>query len=109
MSDLVGKGRIDLRMRRAARDEGVNDAGAVFAHKTRKSPVFSSRARLQLNHSYTRSDDELQAKIRRGSNKDVAAEKHIRRVMRIVQAIESDTVEDRTALDFVARRQALRG
>ena len=87
------------------RDEGVNDAGTVFAHKDRKNPAFSSRARLQLNHYYTRSDDELQAKIGRGSNKSVAPDKHIRRVMRIVHAIEADTVPDRTAVDFVARLQ----
>jgi len=85
------------------RAEGVNDAGQHAAHKDRAKPAFASRARLQLNHYYTRSDAELQAKIGRGSNKDVQADKHIRRVMRIVNAIEADTVEDRTALDFVAR------
>lgn len=85
------------------RDEGVNDAGQQAHHKDRVKPSFASRVRLQLNHYYTRSDAELQAKIGRGSNKDVQADKHIRRVMRIVTAIEADTIEDRTAIDFVAR------
>lgn len=85
------------------RAEGVNDAGQRAAHKDRDQPGFFSRQRLQLNHYYTRSNAELQAKIGRGSNKDVQADKHIRRVMRIVTAIEADTVEDRTALDFLAR------
>lgn len=85
------------------RDEGVNDAGQPAHHKDRVKPSFASRVRLQLNHYYTRSDAELQAKIGRGSNKDVQADKHIRRVMRIVTAIEADTIEDRTAIDFVAR------
>ena len=85
------------------RDEGVNDAGQSAHHKDRIKPSFASRVRLQLNHYYTRSDAELQAKIGRGSNKDVQADKHIRRVMRIVTAIEADTIEDRTAIDFVAR------
>ena len=85
------------------RDEGVNDAGQSAHHKDRVKPSFASRVRLQLNHYYTRSDAELQAKIGRGSNKDVQADKHIRRVMRIVTAIEADTIEDRTAIDFVAR------
>lgn len=85
------------------REEGVNDVGQHAAHKDRVKPAFASRARLQLNHYYTRSDAELQAKIGRGSNKHVQADKHIRRVMRIVNAIEADTVEDRTAVDFVAR------
>ncbi len=83
--------------------EGVNDAGLWAAHKDRDKPGFYSRERLQLNHYYTRSDTELQAKIGRGSNKDVQAAKHIRRVMRIVHAIETDTTEDRRAVEFVAR------
>lgn len=86
--------------------QGINDAGRPALHKDRSNPAFASRARLQLNHYYTRSDAELQAKIARGSNKDVQADKHIRRVLRIVAAIEADTVEDRTAIDFVARLHA---
>jgi hypothetical protein len=85
------------------RDEGVNDAGVRAIHPGREKPAFYSRAAIQLNHYYSRSDAELQAKINRGSNKTVAADKHIRRVMRIVEAIERDTVEDRTALDYLAR------
>jgi hypothetical protein len=45
----------------------------------------------------------LQAKIGRGSNKSVKADRHIARVMRIVSAIEAETVEDRTALAFLQR------
>ena len=89
------------------RYEGINDAGLAAPHKARKDPAFFSRARLQLNHYYTRSDAELQAKIRRGSNRDVKADAHIRRVLRIVDAIEADTVEDRTAIEFVARLHSL--
>ena len=83
--------------------EGVNDAGQKALHKDRAKPGFYSRQRLQLNHYYTRSNAELQAKIGRGSNKDVQADKHIRRVMRIVTAIEADAVQDRTAPDYLAR------
>ncbi len=82
---------------------GVNDAGQKALHKDRDKPAFYSRERLQLNHYYTRSNAELQAKIGRGSNKDVQVDKHIRRVMRIVTAIEADTVQDHTALDYLAR------
>jgi len=87
------------------RHEGVNDAGQPAAHADRTKRAFSSRARLQLNHYYTRSNAELQAKIGRGSNKSVQANKHIARVMRIVTAIEAETVEDRTAIAFLARSQ----
>ena len=87
------------------RHQGVNDAGQPAAHADRTKRVFSSRARLQLNLYYTRSNAELQAKIGRGSNKSVQANKHIARVMRIVTAIEAETVEDRTAIAFLARSQ----
>ena len=87
------------------RHEGVNDAGQPAAHADRTKRAFSSRVRLQLNHYYTRSNAELQAKIGRGSNKSVQANKHIARVMRIVTAIEAETVEDRTAIAFLARSQ----
>ena len=87
------------------RHEGVNDAGQAAAHADRTKRTFSSRARLQLNHYYTRSNAELQAKIGRGSNKSVQANTHIARVMRIVTAIEAETVEDRTAIAFLARSQ----
>ena len=90
------------------RHQGVNDAGQPAAHADRTKRVFSSRARLQLNHYYTRSNAELQAKIGRGSNKSVQANKHIARVMRIVTAIEAETVEDRTAIAFLARSQPQR-
>jgi len=58
---------------------------------------------IQLNHYYTRSNAELQAKLARGPNVKSRAGNHIRRVMRRVEAIESDTVEDRTALDYLKR------
>ena len=96
---LVGVHAFDID----GRAQGVNDRGMEAAHDDRTKPGFYSHDRLQLNHYYTRSDAELQAKIGRGSNKDVQADTHIRRVMRIVQAIEADTVEDRTAPDFLAR------
>lgn len=85
------------------KNEGVNDAGHAAAHKDRKKPSFASRQRLQLNHYYTRSDAELQAKIKTGAISDVEAAKHARRVMRIVDAIEADTVEDHTVLEFLER------
>ncbi len=85
------------------RGEGVNDAGQFALHKDRDKRGFYSRARLQLNHYYTRSDAELQAKIRTGAIADVQAQKHAQRVMRIVEGIEADTVEDRTAIDYLDR------
>lgn len=85
------------------RHEGVNDAGQPAAHADRTKRAFSSRARLQLNHYFTRSNAELQAKIGGGAIPDVKAVQHSRRVMRIVHALEADTIEDRTAPDYLVR------
>lgn len=89
--DIEGKG------------QSVNDAGRLMAHKDRAKPESYSRAAIQLNHYYTRSNAELQAKIKRGSNKVIRHDTHLKRVMRIVNEIETNTTEDRTAMDYVAR------
>ena len=85
-------------------DHGVNDAGRPAAHADRKARSFYSTAAIQLNHYYTRSNAELMAKIERGSNKTVAAERHHKRVMRIVSAIEADTLRDDSVARFRARQ-----
>lgn len=82
----------------------VNDVGVLARHDDRKNHAFYSNAAIQLNHYYTRSNAELQAKINRGSNKTVESAKHIKRVMRIVDAIEKDTVTDTSVADYLARR-----
>lgn len=82
---------------------GINEKGVAAAHKDRAKQDFFSDDLIQLNHYYTRSDAELQAKISRGSNKIVDPVQHRRRVMRNVDLIEADTVEDRSALDLLAR------
>lgn len=79
---------------------GVNDVGRPATHADRGNAAFYSNAAIQLNHYYTRSNAELQAKINRGSNKTVAAQKHLRRVMRIVDEIEQNTVRDERAIHF---------
>jgi hypothetical protein len=63
-----------------------------------------SAERIQLNHYYTRSDAELRAKIARGPNLTTPDADHLRRVMRKVAAIEAGEVEDRSALEFLARK-----
>ena len=84
----------------------VNDVGTQASLGDRGRAGFYSRARIQLNHYYTRSAQELEEKLARGSTKTVAAAAHRRRVMRIVDEIEADTVEDNLARD-VARRHGL--
>jgi hypothetical protein len=85
------------------RSEGVNDVGLLAKHADRGGSAFYSRDAIQLNHYYTRSKAELQAKIDRGSNKTVSSQKHIKRVMRIVDEIETDTVIDDTAIEYLKK------
>ncbi|SMX42143.1 glycosyltransferase family 92 protein [Actibacterium lipolyticum] len=80
-----------------------NDRGQQFPNKGRTDPAFYSAQAIQLNHYYTRSEQELAAKIARGSNKSVDASRHAARVRRNVANIEADEVEDRTAIEFLAR------
>jgi Glycosyltransferase family 92 len=79
-----------------------NDAGQRFTSAGRESRAFYSTDRIQLNHYYTRSNAELQAKIARGPNLTTPDADHLRRVMRKVAAIEADEVEDRLAADWWA-------
>ncbi|MGB8623474.1 MAG: glycosyltransferase family 2 protein [Paracoccaceae bacterium] len=83
-----------------------NDRGEQFALKDRVRRAFYSADHLQLNHYYTRSEEELAAKIARGSNQRVEAARHATRVRRNVANIEAEEVEDHAAPDFLARISA---
>jgi len=80
-----------------------NDRGEKAALEDRLARGFYSADRIQLNHYYTRSEAELAAKIARGSNRTVDAARHAKRVRRNVANIEADEIEDRSALEFLAR------
>jgi hypothetical protein len=80
-----------------------NDAGMVVEEREREKPGFYSAAHLQLNHYYTRSEAELAAKIARGPNLAGKRGEYERKVRRTVANIEADEVEDRAALDYLAR------
>ena len=83
-------------------DLTVNDAGERFTRSGRKSPGFYSSRFLQLNHYYSKSRAELQAKVERGWSYDAERTKYQRKVFAIVDAIEKDAVEDRAMIDFLA-------
>lgn len=80
-----------------------NDAGLVVEEREREKPGFYSAEHLQLNHYYTRSEAELAAKIGRGPNLAAKRGEYERKVRRTVANIEADEVEDRAALDYLAR------
>ena len=80
-----------------------NDAGVEVEERERERPGFYSAAHLQLNHYYTRSEAELAAKIGRGPNLAGKRSEYERKVRRTVANIEADEIEDRAALDYLAR------
>jgi hypothetical protein len=84
-------------------DRTCNDRGEEAALGDRDRPGFYSADHLQLNHYYARSEAELAAKIGRGPNLVGKAGAYARKVHRTVANIERDTVEDRAALDYLAR------
>lgn len=85
-----------------------NDRGLVVEEGARERPGFYSADHLQLNHYYTRSEAELAAKIGRGPNLAAKMGEYERKVRRTVANIEADEVEDRAALDYLARSAASR-
>ena len=83
--------------------ETCNDLGQRFSLKGRKSPSFYSATHLQLNHYYTRSEEELAAKISRGAGTSTSRQRYERRIRTAVQNIEAEVVEDRAMLEFLAK------
>jgi hypothetical protein len=77
-----------------------NDQGLKADLGSRMNPPFYSADRIQLNHYYTRSQSELEAKISRGPNLKSKADQYRRKVLRTVASIEQSVVEDRRALDY---------
>ena len=84
-------------------DRCSNDSGYTSENKKRFSPEFLSGNKLQLNHYYTRSASELDAKLKRGSNQLIDERKYAARVMSRVAQMETDTIEDRALLDLRSR------
>jgi hypothetical protein len=80
-----------------------NDRGEAASEPDRERPAFYSADHLQLNHYYTRSEAELAAKIGRGPNLQAKTAEYERKVRRTGANIEADEVEDRAALDYLAR------
>lgn len=82
----------------------VNDRGRRATTSGRTAKEFYSADCIQLNHYYTRSEAELEEKIGRGVFPSTKISGHGRRVRQIVVNIEADEVEDRAAVEYLARR-----
>ncbi|KEO51734.1 glycosyltransferase family 92 protein [Thioclava pacifica] len=83
--------------------ETWNDAGTKASIEAREKPEFYSTAAVQLNHYYTRSKADLEAKISRGPNLVAKTDQYRRKVMRTVNSIEAETVEDTRARDLARK------
>jgi len=83
-------------------DRTVNDAGRQASRSDRKQPGFYSSQFLQLNHYYSKSNEELAAKIARGWSSDATRAKYEAKVLETVRNIEADVVEDRAMVEFLA-------
>ncbi len=81
----------------------ANDRGEGTPLERRRLPGFYSADHLQLNHYYARSEAELEAKVGRGPNLASKAPEYRRKVLRTVSNIERAQVEDRAALEYLAR------
>ena len=84
-------------------EASCNDRGESASLRDRNRPEFYSAGHVQLNHYYTRSEEELAAKIERGPNLRAKNEAYEGKVRRTVTNIEADEVEDLSALDYLAR------
>jgi hypothetical protein len=84
-------------------DVTVNDAGHRFTRRGRKSGAFYSNQFLQLNHYYSKSEEEMQAKMQRGSNFAASPEKLEEKMITTLANIEAKVVEDHVMVEFVVR------
>ena len=82
----------------------VNDRHErVTGYKARTTEKFASSERLQLNHYFTFSHQELERKLSRKAVSGRDKEGRSDYVHKVLSEVESDVVEDRTAPDFLAR------
>ncbi len=91
----------------------VNDYGVTAHNKQRRSDEFLSNVNIQLNHYYTRSREEMEAKITGGAVSGVMQTQREAVIRKKIALIEANPITDTAATDFLARKgitdsQALR-
>lgn len=78
-----------------------NDAGYRADRKGRKQAQFYSNAAIQLNHYYSKSEEEMLAKIARGSNYAQSADKLEAKMRTTLRTIQLDEIEDLAMVRFL--------
>jgi hypothetical protein len=81
-----------------------NDGGFQTTRDGRKNPKFYSNTHLQLNHYYSKSREEMAAKIARGSNYAVSPAELLEKMTSTLHSIEQAEVEDRSMVEFLKSR-----
>lgn len=79
-----------------------NDRRELFSFDQRSDPAFASAGHIQLNHYFTKSEADFEAKLRRGRITRSGQMKS-RTVVQRKAMIEEDTVEDKAILRFADR------
>lgn len=82
-------------------DRTANDAGLVVPLAKRKDPSFYSSRNLQLNHYYTKSEEEFAAKLARGPASPASRERYSERLNIAIKNIESNQVADDAMIRFL--------
>ena len=83
-----------------------NMLGQVVSYRQRNEEFITNEI-LQLNHYYLKSMNETERKIRKGEIFGKFPTRHEAAVRRNAQLIESDTIEDKAAIDFLSRHEVL--
>ena len=85
------------------------DAGDRIRLRGHMNPKLLTRERIQLNHYYTRSEADVARKIAKGSGFTSRDPRDAARQRKRIAQVEAAEIEDRAALEFLARRGAADG
>lgn len=83
--------------------ESANDKGVYFPFEKRNTDAFYSNENLQLNHYYTRSEEEFFAKLGKGRVSTISPILFKDNAQKRRADMERDTVHDDYALRFVGK------
>jgi hypothetical protein len=83
-------------------DQTANTRGEIVGNGARKQRGFFATEHLQLNHYYSLSRAETEAKIARGPVANASQAGYAARVREKITEIERRTVEDLSAMDFLS-------
>ncbi len=86
----------------------MNERGQKFSARLRRCSSFAVSETLQLNHYYSRSEEDFESKISKGRAAKAGLETNEKRLREVKQAIEAHTVVDVSAQGYSNQvRQAL--